>query len=64
MTLTNRELMVLGLLSDGLYATEVAKQINFSIRTVKQILHDARLKLGARTTHQAIAIAMRRGLLQ
>ncbi|MFE6894421.1 LuxR C-terminal-related transcriptional regulator [Streptomyces sp. NPDC057694] len=61
--LTSREVDVLRLLADGLSTAEVASRLNYSERTIKNILHDvvARLKLRNRT--QAVAYAIRTGVL-
>jgi DNA-binding NarL/FixJ family response regulator len=41
----------------------VAERLAYSERTVKSVLHDAITKLGARTRSQAVAHAVRDGLI-
>jgi DNA-binding CsgD family transcriptional regulator len=52
--LTKREMEVLSQISDGVPVKSIG-----NISTVKNQLRDIRLKLGARTTPQAVAIATR-----
>ena len=42
---------------------EVATELSYSERTVKTVLRDAVMKLGARSRSQAIAFAVREGLI-
>lgn len=58
-----RELQVLGLLAAGNTAEDVAALLGTSFYTVRAQIHQARLKLGARTIAQAVAIVCRQGLL-
>jgi DNA-binding NarL/FixJ family response regulator len=62
-TLTVREQRVLRLLADGHPTREVAQRLSYSERTVKSVLHDAITKLGARSRSQAVAHAVRDGLI-
>jgi two-component system nitrate/nitrite response regulator NarL len=61
--LTPREQRVLSLLADGHPTREVAERLSYSERTVKNVLHDAITKLGARSRSQAVAYAVRDGLI-
>ena len=61
--LTRRELDVLSLLADGDSTREIAHQLSYSERTVKNIVHDVRRKLDGRTRAQAVAVAARRGII-
>jgi DNA-binding NarL/FixJ family response regulator len=61
--LTNREEQVLRLIADGHATREVAAELCYSERTVKNVLHDVVTKLGARTRSHAVAHAVRTGLI-
>jgi DNA-binding NarL/FixJ family response regulator len=61
--LTVREQQVLSLIADGLPTREVAQRLSYSERTVKNVLHDAVTKLGVRSRSQAVAHAVRDGLI-
>lgn len=61
--LTRREHDVLMLIADGEPTREVARQLSYSERTVKNVLHDVVVKLGARSRSHAIAHAVRHGLI-
>jgi DNA-binding NarL/FixJ family response regulator len=61
--LTRRELDVLSLLADGDSTREIAVQLSYSERTVKNIVHEVRRKLHGRTRAQAVAVAARRGII-
>ena len=61
--LTSRECAVLRLIADGRLTREVASELSYSERTVKTVLRDAAVKLGARSRSQAIAYAVREGLI-
>jgi DNA-binding NarL/FixJ family response regulator len=61
--LTSREQRVLTLLADGLSTREVALELSYSERTVKNVLHDVVTKFNARTRSQAVAHAVRAGLI-
>lgn len=61
--LTDRELDVLRLLGEGENTREIAKQLSYSERTVKVIVHDLLAKLGCRTRAQAVAFAARHGVI-
>jgi DNA-binding NarL/FixJ family response regulator len=61
--LTGRELSVLSLVAQGYLGQEICEELFLGISTVSRRLVAARVKLGARTTAQAVAIAVRAGLL-
>jgi DNA-binding NarL/FixJ family response regulator len=60
--LTEREQQVLSLIA-GHATREVAEQLCYSERTVKNVLHDVVTKLNARSRSQAVAFAVREGLI-
>ena len=62
--LTPREQEVLELISEGLSAPEIGRQIHLSPTTVKSHLHKLYEKLGVSDRAAAVAEAMRRGLLE
>jgi DNA-binding NarL/FixJ family response regulator len=61
--LTDREQQVLSLIAAGHPTREVAQQLCYSERTVKNVLHDVVTKMGARSRSQAVAHAVREGLI-
>ncbi|MET9015927.1 response regulator transcription factor [Streptomyces olivaceoviridis] len=61
--LTAREVDVLRLLAEGLSTAEVAGRLNYSERTIKNVLHDVITRLGLRNRTQAVAYAIRNGAL-
>jgi DNA-binding NarL/FixJ family response regulator len=61
--LTEREQQVLSLIAEGHATREVAEQLCYSERTVKNVLHDVVTKLNARSRSQAVAFAVREGLI-
>jgi DNA-binding NarL/FixJ family response regulator len=61
--LTDREQQVLSLIAAGHPTREVAEQLCYSERTVKNVLHDVVTKLNARSRSQAVAFAVREGLI-
>jgi DNA-binding CsgD family transcriptional regulator len=62
--LTPRETSVLRAYSIGADQSEVAKNLNLKVQTVKDYLQNARKKLQARTTTEAVANAIRMRLIQ
>src|SRR5215213_8938235 len=56
--LTEREQQVLSLIADGHATREVAQELCYSERTVKNVLHDAVTKLNARSRSHAVAHAV------
>jgi DNA-binding NarL/FixJ family response regulator len=61
--LTRRERQVLSLIADGHRTREVAERLSYSERTVKNVLHDILVKLNVRSRSQAVACAVREGLI-
>ena len=62
-TLTKREREVLRLIADGNSYEEVAKALFISPETVRTHVGNAVQKLGVRTRMQAVATALRQGLI-
>lgn len=61
--LTSRERDVLRLLAEGLRNEEIGRRLHLSPETVKVHIAKAMRKLGAATRTQAVAAALRRGLI-
>ena len=61
--LTERERKVLRLIAEGLGTREVARDLSYSERTIKNVLHDVATKLGARSRSHAVAHAVRAGII-
>ncbi|KAB8333748.1 response regulator transcription factor [Scytonema tolypothrichoides VB-61278] len=61
--LTEEAVRLLGMLADGLTNSEIAEQLHWSEVTVKRRLQEILDTLGARNRTQAVAEALRRGLL-
>jgi DNA-binding NarL/FixJ family response regulator len=61
--LSAREVQVLRLVAQGLPTREVATQLSYSERTIKNVIHDVTTKMNARTRSQAVAAAVREGLI-
>ena len=61
--LTDREIAVLKLLADGLDTAEVGRRVFLSERTVKNIIHGMTSRLKLRNRTQAVAYALRLGLI-
>jgi DNA-binding NarL/FixJ family response regulator len=61
--LTEREVSVLRLLAEGLDTAEVGRQLYYSERTVKNIVHDLTSRLELRNRTHAVAYALRQGLI-
>lgn len=61
--LTEREIQVLRLIADGLDTGEVARELAFSERTIKSVLHDVTTRLQLRNRSHAVAYAVREGLI-
>jgi DNA-binding NarL/FixJ family response regulator len=58
-----REVEVLRLLAEGLYTTEIAAKLNYSERTIKNIILAVTRRLNLRNRTHAVAYAMRVGAL-
>ena len=61
--LSGREVEVLRLLSEGMETAEVAVKMNYSVRTIKNVVHDVTRRLGLRNRTHAVAYALRSGAL-
>jgi DNA-binding NarL/FixJ family response regulator len=61
--LTERELVVLRLLAEGLDTAEVSGRLFYSERTVKNIIHDVTSRLELRNRTHAVAYAIKQGLI-
>jgi DNA-binding NarL/FixJ family response regulator len=61
--LTDRELGVLRLLSKGETTHQIAEDLCYSEKTVKNIVHDVLVRMNCRNRAQAVALATRRGLI-
>jgi two-component system, NarL family, nitrate/nitrite response regulator NarL len=62
-SLTEREIEVLSLLADGLRHDEIGKRLGIGSETVRTHLRKASDRLGAATRTQAVATALRQGLI-
>lgn len=58
-----REIEVLRLLAEGLDTSEIARRLSYSERTIKHVISGAITRLGLRNRTQAVAYAIRRGVL-
>ena len=63
MTLTARQAEVLGYLANGFRAKEIARELSIDYGTVKRHVEAAMRRLGARSRPQAVACAIRAGLI-
>jgi DNA-binding NarL/FixJ family response regulator len=61
--LTHRELRILRLLADGLSTLEIAREMAYSERTIKQAVHALTTRLQLRNRSHAVAFAVRKGLI-
>ena len=61
--LTDREYDVLRMLADGESTRGIAKQLSYSERTVKNIVHDLLVKLNCKTRAHAVALAAQQGVI-
>lgn len=59
--LTSREVDVLRLIAEGRTTQEIAEQLNYAERTVKNILHHAIRRLNLKNRSHAVAYAIRAG---
>ncbi|WP_354637694.1 helix-turn-helix transcriptional regulator [Kitasatospora camelliae] len=58
-----REVAVIRLLADGMETAAIAERLNYSERTIKNIIHSAMSRLGLRNRAHAVAYALRAGLI-
>lgn len=61
--LTAREVRVLQLVADGRPTYDIAREMSYSERTVKNIIHDVTNRLRLRNRAHAVAYAVREGLI-
>jgi DNA-binding NarL/FixJ family response regulator len=61
--MAEREVRILRLVADGLDTREIASTLNYSERTVKNVLHDVTTRFHLRNRSQAVAYAIREGLI-
>jgi DNA-binding NarL/FixJ family response regulator len=61
--LTDREARVLRLVADGRDTAEIAVELCYSQRTVKNVLHDLTTRLQLKNRSHAVAYAVREGLI-
>lgn len=61
--LSQREVAVLRLVAEGEATTDIATKLSYSERTVKNILHDVTTRLQLKNRAQAVAYAVREGLI-
>jgi DNA-binding NarL/FixJ family response regulator len=61
--LTEREASVLRLVADGHDTAEIALELSYSQRTVKNVLHDLTTRLQLKNRSHAVAYAVREGLI-
>ena len=61
--MADRERRILSLVADGMDTREIADRLNYSERTVKNVLHDVTTRFQLRNRSQAVAYALREGLI-
>lgn len=61
--LTQREADVLRLVGDGLDTREIASELAYSQRTIKNVIQDVVRRFGLRNRYHALAYALRQGLI-
>ncbi|WP_331730580.1 LuxR C-terminal-related transcriptional regulator (plasmid) [Kitasatospora sp. NBC_00070] len=61
--LSSREVEVLRLVADGRDTREIAEKLCYSERTVKNVLHDVTSRFQLKNRSQAVAYALREGLI-
>jgi len=61
--MADREVRILRLVADGKDTHEIARELSYSERTVKSVLHDVTTRFQLRNRSQAVAYAVREGLI-
>jgi DNA-binding NarL/FixJ family response regulator len=61
--LSTREIEVLGLIAEGNDTREIADELRYSERTIKNIVQDITRRFGLRNRSHAVAYALRHGLI-
>lgn len=64
MTLTPRELKIIGLLSQGRPVQDLAKELAITLGTLRHYIHSILRKTGARSQMEAVAMARQEGLIR
>ena len=62
--LTELETRIVALIADGMTEREIGNEVGYSRNTVRIRTMELKGKLGARNREHAVALAMRRGLIQ
>jgi DNA-binding NarL/FixJ family response regulator len=60
---TSREIEILRLLADGCDTADIATELAYSERTIKNVIHDLTSRLHLRNRSHAVAYAMRSGVI-
>lgn len=63
-TLTPRQREVLHLVAEGYSSVDIARELRLSRHTVKNYMERILDRLGARDRNEAVAIALRQGILE
>jgi DNA-binding NarL/FixJ family response regulator len=61
--LSQREVQILRLIADGMDTAEIATELSYSERTVKNVLHDVTSRLQLRNRSHAVAYALKQGMI-
>ncbi len=61
--LSEREVSVLRLVANGCDTAEIASELAYSERTIKNVIHDVTVRLNLRSRAHAVAYAVREGLI-
>ena len=61
--MADREVRILRLVADGLDTREIAHELSYSERTVKNVLHDVTTRFHLKNRSHAVAYAVREGLI-
>lgn len=61
--MADREVKILRLVADGMDTREIAQQLSYSERTVKNVLHDVTTRFHLKNRSHAVAYAVREGLI-
>ena len=61
--LRSREIAVLRLVAEGYDTGEIARELCYSERTIKKVLHDMTMRLNLRNRSHAVAYALRGGFI-
>ncbi len=61
--LTKREIDVLRLVAEGYDTADIAHELSYSERTIKNVIHDVTMRLNLRNRTHAVAYALRQGLI-